>query len=51
MFQPHGRNKKSISLSRQLNEDSINIDLTDRKRDFRDIALTGNDIAVIAVPS
>lgn len=52
MFQPHGRNKKSIRvLSRQLNEDSINIDLTDRKRDFRDIALTGNDIAVIAVPS
>lgn len=52
MFQPHGRNKKvSEYLSRQLNEDSINIDLTDRKRDFRDIALTGNDIAVIAVPS
>ena len=51
-FSPTGGTKKvSEYLSRQLNEDSINIDLTDRKRDFRDIALTGNDIAVIAVPS
>ena len=51
-FSPTGGTKKvSEYLSRQLNEDSINIDLTDCKRDFRDIALTGNDIAVIAVPS
>lgn len=51
-FSPTGGTKKvSEFLSNQLNKDSINIDLTDRKTDFHDITLTSEDIAIIAVPS
>lgn len=51
-FSPTGGTQKVAGfMAGKLGNDTINIDLTDRKADFKGIALKGDDVAVIAVPS
>ena len=35
-------------IAAKLGSDIVNIDLTDRKADFKGVALNGDDVAVIA---
>lgn len=51
-FSPTGGTEKVAGfIAGKLGSDIVNIDLTDRKADFKGVALNGNDVAVIAVPS
>lgn len=51
-FSPTGGTRKvSGFLAKELNGESKFIDLSDRKIDFSTIALTNEDVAIIAVPS
>lgn len=51
-FSPTGGTKKAADiLTNELNSEVQQIDLTDRQKDFSDISLSGEDTAVIAVPS
>ena len=52
MLQPTGGTEKVAGfIAAKLGSDIVNIDLTDRKADFKGVALNGDDVAVIAVPS
>ena len=51
-FSPTGGTEKVAGfIAAKLGSDIVNIDLTDRKADFKGVALNGDDVAVIAVPS
>ena len=51
-FSPTGGTEKVAGfIAAKLGSDIVNIDLTDRKADFKGIVLNGDDVAVIAVPS
>ena len=51
-FSPTGGTRKvSGFLARALNGTSVNIDLSDRKKNFGDIALQEDEVAIVAVPS
>lgn len=51
-FSPTGGTRKVAGvLAKELGGNSVNTDLTDRKADFRGIALNEGDTAIIAVPS
>lgn len=51
-FSPTGGTKKvSAFLANEISSKSVNIDLSDSKEEFKKFALTGEDTAVIAVPS
>lgn len=51
-FSPTGGTKKvSAYLANELSGTSINIDLSDSREEFQRFGLTGEDIAIIAVPS
>lgn len=51
-FSPTGGTKKVADLlAKDLAQDVRTVDLTDSRMDFSGVALTGEDVAVIAVPS
>lgn len=51
-FSPTGGTEKVAGfIAAKLGSDIVNINLTDRKADFKGVALNGDDVAVIAVPS
>lgn len=52
VFSPTGGTEKAAALlTKALDGEAAAIDLTDSKQDFSSIRLTGEDVAVIAVPS
>lgn len=52
VFSPTGGTQKVADvLTRAWGGETVGIDLTDREADFRSMALDGEDLAVIAVPS
>lgn len=51
-FSPTGGTEKVAGLiAKELDSESVNVDLTDLKRDFDRVALNNDDVAIIAVPS
>lgn len=51
-FSPTGGTRKvSGFLARALNGTSVNIDLSDRKKNFGDVVLQEDEVAIVAVPS
>lgn len=51
-FSPTGGTERVAGLiAKELDSESVNVDLTDLKRDFGRVALNNDDVAIIAVPS
>lgn len=52
VFSPTGGTQKVAGfLSKELGGETVKIDLSDYKTDFSKFGLTGEDIAIIAIPS
>ena len=52
VFSPTGGTRKVTSLlTNALEGETVSVDLTDSRVDFRAVALTQDDVAVISVPS